>query len=183
MLFGDGAKRDKFANAGVGENNVDSPLHLRDRLVKTIQVGEFGDVTLNTRNIAADCFHGLVEFLLAAAGDEDVGTFFHEKPCRSQPNSFCAAGDDSDLTFELLGHCLSPLLPSSELATSNPSHSISCVRASLGRGDRRDGSCGSVRRRSDCAKDLWRNLLPIRPSVSGSNRTTTFSQTPSAIQH
>jgi hypothetical protein len=33
---------------------------------------------------------------------------------------------------------------SSELATSDPSLSITCVRAPLGRGDRRDGSCGSV---------------------------------------
>ena len=38
MLFGDGPKGNKFANAGVGENNIDSPLHLSDCLVKTIEV-------------------------------------------------------------------------------------------------------------------------------------------------
>src|SRR4030095_8747410 len=64
-----------------------------------------------------------------------------------------------------------------------PSVSITCVRAPLGRGDRKDGSCGSVGWRNDCAKDLWRNLPPIQQSASGSNRTKTLFQTPSAIQH
>src|ERR1700688_4437921 len=113
MLFGDGAKGNKFANAGVGENDIDSPLHLSDGLVKTIKVGQFGNVSLNSRNVGTDCLHRLVEFLLAAARDEDIGTLFDEKFCRSQPNSFCSAGDDSDLAFELFRHCFSVLLPSS----------------------------------------------------------------------
>src|SRR5260221_9368162 len=118
MLFGDSPKRNKFANAGVGENDVDSPVLFRDSLVKTIKVGEFGNVALHARNVAADCLYGLVEFLLAAARDEDMGTFFHEKLCRGEPNSFCAAGDDSGLTFELFAHCLFPLLLHAELAAS-----------------------------------------------------------------
>src|ERR1700676_4225337 len=107
MFFGDGAKGNKFANAGVGENDIDSPLRLRDGLVKTIKVGQFGNVSLNSRNVGADCLHGLVEFLLPAARDEDIGTLFDEKLCRSQPNPFCPAGDDSGLAFEFFGHCLS----------------------------------------------------------------------------
>src|SRR5258706_14625502 len=110
MLFGDGPKGNKFAKAGVGENNIDSPLHLRDGLVKTIKVSQLGDVSLNSRNVRANCPHGLVEFLLAAARNEDVGALFDEKFCRSQPNPFCAPGDDCRLAFELFGHCLSPLL-------------------------------------------------------------------------
>src|SRR5258708_6088921 len=110
MLFGDGPKGNKFANARVGENNIDSPLHVRDDLVKTIKIGQLGNVTLHSRNSEAYCLHSLVEFLLAAARDEDIGTLFDEKLCRSKSNPFCAAGDDSDLTFELFGHCLSPLL-------------------------------------------------------------------------
>src|ERR1700722_4566924 len=112
MLFGDGAKGNKFSNAGIGENNIDSPLGLRDCLVKTVKVGQFGDVTLNSRNVGADGLHGLVEFLLAAAGDEDVGTLFDEKLCRGQPNPFGAAGYDRRLAFELFGHCFSPSLRS-----------------------------------------------------------------------
>src|ERR1700681_4403448 len=109
MLFGDGPKGNKFANAGVGENDIDSPLHLRDGFVKTIKVSQLGNVSLNSGNVGADCLHGLVEFLLAAARDEDIGTLLDEQLCRSQPNPFCPAGDDGDLAFEFLGHSLSPL--------------------------------------------------------------------------
>src|ERR1700724_4623579 len=93
MHFGDGPKGNKFSNAGVGENNIYSTLHLRDALVKTIKVSQKGNVSLNSRNVGADGLHGLVEFLLAAARDEDIGTLFDE-PFRSrQPNPFCPAGD------------------------------------------------------------------------------------------
>src|ERR1700730_16160233 len=140
MLFGDGSQRNEFANAGVGENNIDSPLHLRDDLVKTIKVGHFGNVSLNSGNVGADCLHGLVELLLAAARDEDIGALFDEKLCRSQPNPFCPACDDGSLALKLFEHCPSPLLLSSELASSDASWSITCVRELPGRGDRTDGS-------------------------------------------
>src|SRR5260221_12706652 len=118
MLFGDGPKGNKFAHAGVGENNIDSSLHLSDGLVKTIKDSQLGNVSLNSRNVGADCLHGLVEFLLAAARDEDVGTLFDEELRRSQSNPFCSAGDDGGLAFELFGHLLPPLwlslIPSSD---------------------------------------------------------------------
>src|SRR6202140_1475057 len=107
MLFGNGSKGNEFAHAGVSENNVDSPLHLGDGFVETIKVGRLGDVPLNSRNVGADCLRGLVEFLLATARDEDIGALFDEKLCRSQPNPFCAAGDDGGLAFEFFCHCLS----------------------------------------------------------------------------
>src|SRR6266436_4140182 len=110
MLFGDGPKGNKFADTGVGENNIDSAFHLGNSLVKTIKVGEFGNVALNAGNVAADCLHGLVEFLLSTARDEDIGTLFDEEFSSSQPNPFCPAGNDGGLAFELFGHCLSPLL-------------------------------------------------------------------------
>src|SRR6266478_1776915 len=120
MLFGDGPKGNKFAHASVGENNIDSPLHLRDGHVKTIKVSQLGNVSLNSGNVRADCLHGLVEFLLAAARDEDIGTLFDEKFCSGQPNPFCPAGDDGGLAFELFGHCLSPLFRS-WISSSDPS--------------------------------------------------------------
>src|ERR1700704_4090941 len=123
MLFGDGPKGNKFTNAGVGENNIDSRLHVRDGLVETIKVGQFVNVSLNAGNVGVDCTHGLVEFLLAAARDEDIRTLFDEKLCRSQSNPFCPAGDDGGLAFELFGHCLSSLLWS-WIPNSDPSRSI-----------------------------------------------------------
>src|SRR5216684_4457251 len=107
MLFGDSPKGNKFANPSVGENNVDSPLHLRGGLVKTIKVGQLGDISLNARNVGADRLHGLVKFLRATARDEHICTLFDEKLCRSQSNPFCAASDDSDLAFEPWGHFFS----------------------------------------------------------------------------
>src|ERR1700731_299560 len=104
MFFGDGAKGNKFGNTRVGENNIESPLYLSHGLVKTIKVGQFGNVSLNSRNVSANGLHGLVEFLLSAAGDEDVGTLFDEKLCGSQPNPFGAAGYDGDLAIELFRH-------------------------------------------------------------------------------
>src|SRR3981189_579817 len=122
MLFGDGPKGNKFAHAGVGENNINSPLHLSDGLVKTIKVSQLGNVSLNSRNVSADCLHGLVEFLLAAARDEDIGTLFDEELCSGQPNPFCPAGDDGSLAFELFGHCLSP----SSSSDTSPSITLEC---------------------------------------------------------
>src|ERR1700675_3102390 len=105
MLFGDGPKGNKFCNTSVGENYIESPLNLRYGLVKTIKVSQLGNVSLNSRNVGADGPHGFVELLLATAGDEDIGTLLDEKLCRSQSNSFCAAGDDGGLAFEPFGHC------------------------------------------------------------------------------
>src|SRR5882724_12062031 len=99
MLSSDSPKGNKFAHAGVGENNIDSPLHLSDGLVKTIKVSQLGNVSLDSRNVGADCLHGLVKFLLAAARDEDIGTLFDEELCSSQPNPFCPTGNDGGLAL------------------------------------------------------------------------------------
>src|SRR5580700_793020 len=64
MFFGDVAEWYEFADAGVGEDNIDSSLHFADCLVEKVKIGHFGDVSLNTRRIGTDCLHGLVEFLL-----------------------------------------------------------------------------------------------------------------------
>src|ERR1700728_1892660 len=108
MFFGNGPEGNKLANAGVGENNIDSPLDPRDDVVETIKVVQFGNISLNARNVAADCLYGLVELLLATACDEDKGTLFEEKFCRSQPNPFGALGDDCHFPQQFLtfGHRL-----------------------------------------------------------------------------
>src|ERR1700720_3306096 len=104
MLFGDGSKGNKFANTGVGENNIDLPLRLSDGLVKTIKVGQFGNVSLHARDVATDRLHGRVEFCLPSARDEDIVALFDEKLCRSQPKPCRAPGGYRDLAFELFSH-------------------------------------------------------------------------------
>ena len=110
MFFGDVAERDEFADAGVGEDNIDSSLHFADCLVKKIKIGHFGDVSPDTDRIGTDGLHGLIEFLLATPRDEDMRAFLNEQFCSCQPNTFCSAGDDGGLAFKLFGHRLSPLL-------------------------------------------------------------------------
>src|ERR1700674_3093360 len=74
----DGPKGNEFANAGVGEHNIDALLRLSDDLVQAIKVSQLGNVSLHSSNVGADGLHGLVEFLLAAARDEDIGTLLDE---------------------------------------------------------------------------------------------------------
>src|SRR5579872_5884776 len=105
MFFGDGPKGDKFANAGVGENDIDSTLRPRDGLVETVEVVQVRNISLNASNVAADCLYGLVEFLLATASNEDIRALFGEQLCRSQANPFGAPGDDCGLAFQLFAHC------------------------------------------------------------------------------
>src|ERR1700722_3151504 len=78
MFFGDVAEWDEFADAGVGEDNIDSPLHFANCHVEKVKIGHFGDVALNTGRIGPNCLHGLVELLLAAPCDENISAFIDE---------------------------------------------------------------------------------------------------------
>jgi hypothetical protein len=54
VLLEDLTEGNEFAQAGVGEDNVDSLFHLADGLVETIQVGQLCDVSLIARHNAAE---------------------------------------------------------------------------------------------------------------------------------
>ena|ERR1700722_10640710 len=100
----------KFANAGVGERNIDSSLRLRDGLVKTIEVGQCGNVPANPKNADADCHHGLVEFLLATARDEDMApslakSFAVSNPIPSVPPVMTAVLPSSFLAINFFRCC------------------------------------------------------------------------------
>src|ERR1700730_3648301 len=105
MLLRDLSQGDKFSDASVGENHVDSPLRL-DSFVETVKVGQFGNVSLNASDVAADCLHGLVEFLLTTARNEYVSSFLDEELCCSQPYPSRATGNDCHFSLQLLsfGH-------------------------------------------------------------------------------
>src|SRR4029434_1424672 len=104
MLFRDLSQRSKLSDTGVSEKNIDSPIRLDD-FVETIHVGQFGNVSLNACNVLADCLHGLVEFLLATACDEDVGTFANKQLSCREPYPTAPSRDDRNLTVKFLGHC------------------------------------------------------------------------------
>src|SRR4029077_15281236 len=91
----------KFRNTSVSENDVEPPLH-PDGLIETIKVGQIGNVSLNASHVAADCLHGFVKLLPAAACDEDIGALFDKELCRSQPDPSRAAGDDCYFPLQLV---------------------------------------------------------------------------------
>ena len=60
------------------------PFLLLHRLVQAIEVGEVAGVALDAGDVPADRLHRVVQLLLAAAGDEDVGPFLDEELGRGQ---------------------------------------------------------------------------------------------------
>src|ERR1700733_11948721 len=101
MFLRDLSHGSKFRNAGIGEDDVKFPVCL-DGFIKTIEVGQFGNVSLNSGNVVTEGFHGLVKFFLTAASDEDVGTFFYEELRCSQPYPGCATGNDCYFSLQFL---------------------------------------------------------------------------------
>src|SRR6202030_4202501 len=83
--------------------DIDVSLRLHG-LIEAIEILQFGDVAPHPCDIAADCLDGLVEFLLAAAGYEDIGAFA-DKPLRDgKTYSRSAAGHHSQLSLQLAHH-------------------------------------------------------------------------------
>src|SRR5258708_14375813 len=105
MLLSDFAERSKFRNAGIGEDDVKFPLCF-DSLINTIEVVQFGNVSLNASDVAADRLYGRVELFLTAARDEYVSPFLDEEFCCSQPYPGCATSNHCYFSLQLLsfGH-------------------------------------------------------------------------------
>src|SRR5271155_3610705 len=99
MLLGDLAQGGNFAEARVGENDIESPL-LPDCFVETIQIGQFGNVSLDAGDVAAYCLHRFIEFFLATAGNKDVGAFLDEELGGGQTDSRSASGDDCHFVLQ-----------------------------------------------------------------------------------
>src|ERR1700688_766672 len=87
-----------FADGGIGDQDIDLPLPLH-RLVESIEVLQFGSVSLNACDAAPDCLHGLVELLPEAAGYEDIGAFIDEPLRRRNAYSRGASGNHGQLSL------------------------------------------------------------------------------------
>src|SRR2546428_9588145 len=101
MLFRDLSQRSKLTDTGVSEKNIDSPIRLDD-FVETINVGQFGNVSLNACNVVADCLHGLVEFFRAPPWMKTKGTSVTNRLAGPEP-------------YPLLPPLLTAILPSTFL--------------------------------------------------------------------
>src|SRR5712672_648722 len=98
MLLREGCQGSEFADAGIGDQDIDLSLSLHG-LVESIEVRQFGDVSPNSCHVAADDLDGLVELLLAAARYEDVGAFIDEPLRRGETYSRGAAGNQGHFSL------------------------------------------------------------------------------------
>src|SRR3984893_11689376 len=104
MLLSEACQGSEFACAGIGDQDIDLSLRLHG-LVEAIEVLQFGDVSPNAYDVAADRLYSLVELLLAAARYEDVSAFIDEPLRRGETYSRGAAGNHGHLALQLAHDC------------------------------------------------------------------------------
>lgn len=110
--LGDLAERGGLAPACAGPQHVEASLLPLDGVVQAVQVVQVGGVALDAGDVAADLLHGLVQGVLAAAGDEDVRSLLDEQLRACQRHAGGAAGDDRDLAVKLShSHSLGSVVP------------------------------------------------------------------------
>ena len=101
MFFGDRPEGREFTAAGIGEDDIDVASLLLDGCVQAVEVGEFGHVALDSGDVLANRLDRLVEFSLAAAGNEDLSAFGDEMLSGGQADAAGASGDDGYFSIQL----------------------------------------------------------------------------------
>jgi hypothetical protein len=86
---------------GVREQDVEASLLPLYGGEQPVEVREVRDVAWHSSDVLADLLHRLIEFRLAAAGDEDISPFVYELSCRGQANATVAAGNEGNFSFKL----------------------------------------------------------------------------------
>ena len=104
MLLGEACQGSEFADAGIGDQDIDLSFRLHG-LVESIEVLQFGGVSPNACNVAADRLHGLVELLLATARYEDIRALIDEPLRSGETYSRGASGNHGHLSLQLAHSC------------------------------------------------------------------------------
>src|SRR5262249_41157770 len=92
VVLRDRPERGQRQEAGVGEQDVDATLLPFHRGEQPVEVREVGDVARHAGDVLADLPDRLIEFRLAAAGDEDVGPLGDKPPGGGQADAAVASG-------------------------------------------------------------------------------------------
>lgn len=93
MLLRYCAERSKGAAPGIGDQDVNVSFLFFYLSIQTIEIGQIGDVALNAGEIAADFPDGLVQFVLAAACNENIGAFRDKQLGGGEAEAAGSAGD------------------------------------------------------------------------------------------
>src|SRR6185312_9919522 len=107
VLGGDLAERKQASRPGIGEDDIEGAALGLHRRVKPVEVGRIGDRALHRAGIRPEVGHGVVEYVLPAAEDEDEGAFLDEALCRRAADAGRAAGDHGGLSIQS-GHVVGP---------------------------------------------------------------------------
>src|SRR5260221_12839417 len=103
MRFGDGAERQEFPRACVGEQDVQPPMALLDCTDEHVEMLEIGDIAANARRVVSDPLDVRVEFRLAPARDDNRRALECQTPCGRKADAGATAGNASNLSFVLRG--------------------------------------------------------------------------------
>src|SRR5262245_16216016 len=100
MLLREACQGSEFADAGIGDEDVDLSLRFHGP-VEAIEVLQFRDVAPNAYDVIAEGLYGLVELLLAAARDKGKGAFVDEALRDGKAYPYGAAGNHGHLSLQL----------------------------------------------------------------------------------
>jgi hypothetical protein len=97
MHFGDRTERRKFADAGIGKENIYPPLLCFDSLKQKVEVGQIRNVTADGNDICAYCRNGCIKLLLSPPSNKYKSALGSEQLCGRKPNAAAAARYERDL--------------------------------------------------------------------------------------
>jgi hypothetical protein len=85
VVLGDFSQCGEFADAGIGEQDVDTACLVLYQVINPVKVGEVRRVGADGYGVRADFRRCSIEFRLTAAGNEDVGAFRRERLAVANP--------------------------------------------------------------------------------------------------
>src|SRR5262245_2974417 len=97
------------SDAGIGKQDIQSSFLRLDSREQTIKIVKLRHITWHGRDIASNVLRHGGQFLLAAAGNENVRTLGDELLCSGQTDTAAATSNERNFSFELT-HAFTPLL-------------------------------------------------------------------------
>ena len=107
MFLRDRSELQELTSASIGKQYINLRMLLLDRIVKPVDIGEIGRVTLHAGHIATNCLYSGIERFLPATRNEYGGSLCCKCFCGREADAACAACYHYNFVFKLV-HYLSP---------------------------------------------------------------------------